>query len=300
MLRAYIRPEQRFSRAKQVETLAALGKKIAATYEELQRRRGDDFEQRDAWVASLRPGVLAVVSDFHRLATTADGLRDVRAAIHKTGAVIMEAQSGRRSDNPEDLADMTHEAMNFYRQRGLTSSEASKLGKLGADMSPTTKPKTGRMPSLEALPMWRNAEYNVPEALAAINADGRYADKYTISHAYRALGPRGVMAGRRRLPEGAKTTRGYIYFALAEKAGSVKIGYSAKPWKRMGTLSTSNHEELQCIFTMRGTTRQEKALHRKFAEFRKRGEWFEYSQPIKQFIAEKRKVRTAPKKRKKK
>lgn len=291
MLRAYIRPEPRFSAAKQRAALDALGKKIATTYTEEPRTRGGPFPKRDAWVKSLRAGVLATVSDFHRLATTADDLRDVRASIHKTGAVILEARTGRRSDDPEALADMTHEAVAFYSQRGLTKQDASKLGKMGAAASPATKPKRGRMPKADAAVIWRKVEYTTHEAIAAINADPAYKVKYNLSYAYRNLGPRGVPAGRRQSPKKETNGRGYIYFVLAEKSGAVKIGYSAKPLDRLAALATSHHEELKCIFTMRGTQQDEKALHKKFAEFRKRGEWFEYAAPIKRFISAKRKKR---------
>lgn len=291
MLRAYIRPDARFSAARQRTAIEALGKKIAATYVEIDRRRDDNFPERDAWISSLRPGNIAVVSDFHRLATTADTLKEVRSAIHQAKAVIVEASTGRRSDDPESLADMTHEAVDLYRRRGLTKAEAKRLGRLGAAASPTAKAKRGRMPKGDAAVIWRDAQYTSKEAIAVINANTDYKDKYNLCWAYRNLGPRGVPAGRHREPNKKPLPRGYIYFVLAGVSGAIKIGYSAKPSKRVRALGTSHHEELECIFTMRGTQQDEKALHKRFAEFRKRGEWFEYAEPIKRFIASKRRAK---------
>lgn len=230
MLRGYIRPEPRFSAEKQRKPLSDVGVNQRAIYEEARRERRDGFPERDSAIRSLRANSndILVVSDYHRLAVSAEDLRQVRAALKAKGVVVLEARTGRRSDNPDDVQDMYDEARDFWAQRGVTKEFMSNLGKRGAAKSPVTKPKTGRMPLHEAQEIWRNPDYNHAQALAVINADDRYETKYNSAYAYRNLGPRGVIAGRKTKDHAEKVrsrrtrdklSAGAVYFLRVDGKG---------------------------------------------------------------------------------
>lgn len=292
MLRAYIRPEPRFSLPKQAETIRDLGEKVTTYTEEFGRANGR-LPERDLWIASLRIGTVAVVSDFHRIATSAVGLKEARAAIKAQGAVVLEARTGRRSDDPDALGDMIQEALRFYSQRGLTTEEARRLGRMGAASSPATKAKKGRMPIAEALPIWRdNAIPSIEAALEKINADKRYKTPYTQATAYRYLRAREVRAGR---PAGVqRPVRGYVYFLQDGKDGPVKIGYSRDPEKRAASMITGHHgEKYTLLFYVRGTITTEQKFHKRFTGQKKVREWFHYDGALKRFILEQKKERDA-------
>lgn len=72
------------------------------------------------------------------------------------------------------------------------------------------------------------------------------------------------------------------YFILCEHSGMVKIGTSVDPEKRLCGLQTSNPFPLKII---KITELNERELHHRFHHHRKSGEWFEFSDEIKQFIA---------------
>ena len=64
-----------------------------------------------------------------------------------------------------------------------------------------------------------------------------------------------------------------VYFIGAE-AGPIKIGVSCDPAKRLRTLQTGHPVPLMLLAVVPGGVGVERALHRKFADLRVRGEWF--------------------------
>jgi hypothetical protein len=71
----------------------------------------------------------------------------------------------------------------------------------------------------------------------------------------------------------------YVYFIGAEN-GPVKIGVARVPYERLFTLQTAHHEELFIYAITPGGKWEEQKLHRDFAEYRLRGEWFERSRAL--------------------
>lgn len=69
-----------------------------------------------------------------------------------------------------------------------------------------------------------------------------------------------------------------VYFIQAVNGGPIKIGFSkdvAGCHERLRTLQTGHHEPLKITRIIEdGTRHTEAALHRRFDEFRCRGEWF--------------------------
>jgi len=73
-----------------------------------------------------------------------------------------------------------------------------------------------------------------------------------------------------------------IYFI--EDDGLVKIGFSKNPNKRFVALKTSNPHELIIRLVIDGTVDDERNFHKLFKEFHHRGEWYYFSDVIKNFI----------------
>jgi|TARA_B110000093_G_C12710634_1_gene302052 hypothetical protein len=75
-----------------------------------------------------------------------------------------------------------------------------------------------------------------------------------------------------------------IYFLKANNR--IKIGYANDPTQRIPSIQTSSPFELEVLLIINGNYDRERELHQKFEAFRKSGEWFEYSEPIKNFISQ--------------
>ncbi len=72
----------------------------------------------------------------------------------------------------------------------------------------------------------------------------------------------------------------FIYFVQDVETKNIKIGITESPKQRLGTLQSGNANELILLGAIRGLPGDEFDLHRKFSEFRIRGEWFRYDQSI--------------------
>lgn len=76
-----------------------------------------------------------------------------------------------------------------------------------------------------------------------------------------------------------------IYF-LRDEHNRIKIGYARKPISRQLGCQTGNADILEIIGVMEGSHSKELDLHCLFAESHIRGEWFEGSQDLYEYIAE--------------
>ena len=78
-----------------------------------------------------------------------------------------------------------------------------------------------------------------------------------------------------------------IYFLLTEDKKYVKIGFTkALSLNRVNSYNLYHPYNYELLLFMVGTQPDEKGLHKKFNQFIKRGEWFYYSDEIKQFISD--------------
>ncbi|TPK59010.1 MULTISPECIES: GIY-YIG nuclease family protein [unclassified Mesorhizobium] len=66
---------------------------------------------------------------------------------------------------------------------------------------------------------------------------------------------------------------GHVYFLKAGNA--VKIGRSTNLRGRIQSLQTGSAHEARIVKILRGGKRREKEFHKRFAEYRLRGEWFD-------------------------
>ena len=83
-----------------------------------------------------------------------------------------------------------------------------------------------------------------------------------------------------------------VYFITCEKVDAVKIGITADVTTRLVTLQVGNPYPLALIAAIRGGKEdKESELHEQFKEHYLRGEWFDFADPIKQFILADRSVK---------
>jgi hypothetical protein len=76
------------------------------------------------------------------------------------------------------------------------------------------------------------------------------------------------------LPNG-RGRRGVIYFLQAGEGGAIKIGYCRDLAARMSSIQTHCPEKLIVLGVTGGSKETETAMHDRFAEFKRRGEWFD-------------------------
>jgi hypothetical protein len=77
-----------------------------------------------------------------------------------------------------------------------------------------------------------------------------------------------------------------VYFIGNRNESLVKIGYTTSLGKRLKTIQTSTTFSVTVLHAEPGTPDDERALHRRFAHFRKHGEWFWLKPPIEEYIQE--------------
>lgn len=134
-IRTYFRPEPRCPMTRQQSVAEKFDGKVIP------------YENINEWISQMRPRDVVGVPYYHRLASNAEDLKAVRDRLKAFCVVVLEIDTGRRSDNPDDLADMVDEARTFYARNGMTTAEAKRLGALGAKASPVTKSKSNeRLP----------------------------------------------------------------------------------------------------------------------------------------------------------
>lgn len=75
-----------------------------------------------------------------------------------------------------------------------------------------------------------------------------------------------------------------VYFILNKARNVVKIGFSIDPEDRLYQLEQGTIDDLEVIATFTGGRKEERLLHKQFAKYRIRREWFSYAQEIKDYI----------------
>jgi len=75
-----------------------------------------------------------------------------------------------------------------------------------------------------------------------------------------------------------------IYMILAPEVDRVKIGISAKVEQRLNNLQTSHSQDLCLVMMLDKPDKYERVLHKRFAKYRVRGEWFQMCPEIAEFI----------------
>jgi len=77
---------------------------------------------------------------------------------------------------------------------------------------------------------------------------------------------------------------GYIYFIQGGSDNLIKIGFAKDLNGRISRLQNGSPCKLNILATMEGTPMLEKELHKKFAPYRRHGEWFEPAEEILNYV----------------
>lgn len=85
-------------------------------------------------------------------------------------------------------------------------------------------------------------------------------------------------------PIGPRHPKTFVYFIECKKDEVVKIGYSQDPFNRLRHISRGAGPPLTMRYIRPGTRTCERILHKKFAEYRFDGEWFEVRGSLKEYI----------------
>lgn len=79
-----------------------------------------------------------------------------------------------------------------------------------------------------------------------------------------------------------------VYFILDTYSNAVKIGYTTIKGfdKRLDNLQVGTPYELKILGVLWGDRKIEKIIHKQFDTFHIRGEWFQYTKEIEDFLTE--------------
>lgn len=149
-------------------------------------------------VTQLREGDELWLTTLARLDTPRTELNRSRKVVQAHGVVIVEALTGRRSDNAENAADMAFDAAaELMREaRALPSDQAVEYGKRGGlatRLRFRAAMKGKRMPAAIARGFWKDHELTNAEALEQMWG---WTEKAAYRH--KLLGRRGLAKGRPR------------------------------------------------------------------------------------------------------
>lgn len=184
MMRGLIRDTKTFPASRQEKILADAG--VKAIYR-------DDFE---GCLKSLRKGDTMAVSGLRALAGNRRGIVARLDEVHDKGNAVIDAATLRRSDGrhgPNLMAEAIADLANEKRGPGDSAAEN---GSKGGKKSARSK-RQGRMPKTTASAYWLDRSLTNTQALERMNADPNYPREWTVVTAYRNLGRRGALAGRR-------------------------------------------------------------------------------------------------------
>ncbi len=90
---------------------------------------------------------------------------------------------------------------------------------------------------------------------------------------------------RRKYRERMGDKRGWVVYFIATEDGSlVKIGVTTDLMKRFYVIQQGMPIDVKLVGYLDGGVEVEKAYHRRFAEYRRKGEWFKVEGDLKMFL----------------
>ena len=81
-----------------------------------------------------------------------------------------------------------------------------------------------------------------------------------------------------------ETKEEYIYFIQQGDDGPIKIGYSTDVTERIRRMRTCSPYEIYIRLVISGNLDFEKNIHKKFKKYKMRGEWFQNTKEIREYI----------------
>lgn len=222
-------------------------------------KRGSEVEDLDAGVTSQQLRALKAV---------------VREDIARSNQGAKSAVNGERArGRPKAWTDPTHRRImweewhsNANRTNIAAAEKASK--RIGKYVSPNA--------------MWKVVkEMRAAQGLKGKGASGRRPNSAAAKIAAAIGVPRGD--GDPGPPQ-PKPKRGVVYFITNGVRGRVKIGFSERHDVRLKSLQIACPDDLTVIGTLPGTRRLEAKMHKRFHEYREKGEWFRIEGELAEFI----------------
>lgn len=136
----------------------------------------------------------------------------------------------------------------------------------------------------------QQCELNWGDVLWAFEPSRRYVTPPWATEMF----PPDVLRGARRQVRSvgsSKSDLGHVYFLQGESGGPIKIGTSRNIKGRLRTHQSSNPTALRVLATIKGGRETESDIHRMFAKYQVKREWFEPSPEILAYINECRRGR---------
>lgn len=224
------------------------------------------------FIRRLRQNDVVLLASADRLTDNRKELRLILDQLHEKGAQAIDLSTGHYSTSYAFALDAIAGISNDRYH--LSHAEAIRRGTKGGRPA-----KIAPMAKDEAMDIWLNARFTTKEA----------ATKIGISTAagYRWLGSRNMPAGRPRHPvrlHELVPPQMKVYFVRNGNDGAVKIGTTADINGRLSALAHPLMKTLTLIGTLDGGYGLEKELHRRFAKYRIKGEWFKVEGALERFM----------------
>lgn len=165
----YVRADPQNPAAEQIAVIEASGP-VSGKKGKLRIENPKGFEIRDLIVRTIREAELLVVSELHRLGVSREDLLAVLREVEEKGAVVLEAETGKRSDKPAQFFEAILAFLAYYEVRRLSRADARKAGRAGAQERWGNKEE--KLPPLATISAIWNDHRKYPkaaDALAEIN-----------------------------------------------------------------------------------------------------------------------------------
>lgn len=253
---------------------------------------GRSAETLDEFIRALRKGDVAVVlwlcllaDPIGNIGVRRNDLKTTMAEIEKKGATIWELGSDLRSSDPEQRDKMIAAAW-----AGLALARMPVAERQG-------RPKKWTDPAERKIiwDEWNNPKHKSNGA-AAEAATKKLKKKVTPHTMWRICyemrketgdigrysGGSGRKAGWR--DPGWNKHKSQVYFVRYADSDRVKIGVSEGINNRLSSLGGGTPEKITLMATVSGDRRAEARLHKKFARYRIKGEWFRLEGKLAEYI----------------
>lgn len=186
----YANGNAKMATSTQIEIIGARFPKLKVAIE--AKGSKDEFKfltEADGRTLRRGKGHRIVVAEFHHLARNRDELTERVVAIHALGSFVVDAKTGKSTEDRADCPRLMNDAIYFY-ETGLSPQRRSELAAHAAKFSPVATIRTDRVPHKIAAEHLCNMALTLQEAVAMINAvrdakGKRYQRPWTKEFAYR-------------------------------------------------------------------------------------------------------------------
>jgi hypothetical protein len=264
----YARPLARIKAQSQLDALAEHGIPRSRVYVE-----GDGPETLEALIGALRKNDVVYVVRLHFLAAPKAKRMDrprlslwsaVRG-IEAAKASIFEIETGRSTLNQGERDAMIEEAIEQITHSGRSPRKRDLPGRPPKVFSDDVIDAARRVWENRKIVTWGEVAEKLPKGFA-------------LHRAYKMFGARGSAK------EVEQSTPQHVYFVRAGRSKRVKIGTTANIHGRLRGIKHPLIGGLRLLGYVDGGYAKENEMHRRFAEYRIKGEWFRLEGELEKFI----------------